>query len=41
MIELFVVHKMSVWDCAFVLSGFGILHGFEGLVVRCGLSEAA
>ena len=41
MMELMVVHKMSVCDCACVLSGFGILHGYEGLVVGCGLSEAA
>ena len=42
MIKLIVVHKIRV--CAtvrvHVLSEFGILH-YEGLVVRCGLSEAA
>ena len=41
LIELFVVHKMSVCDCACVLSGFGILHSYEGLLVSCGLSEAS
>ena len=41
MIKRIVLHKMSVCNCACVLFGFGILHGYEGLVVSCGLSEAA
>ena len=32
---------MNVCDCACVCSGFGIMHGYEGLVVSCGLSETA
>ena len=41
MIKQIVLHKMSVCDCACVLSSYGILHGYEGLVVSCVLSEAA
>ena len=38
---MIVLHKMSVCDCACGLSGFGILHYYEGFVVSCDLSEAA
>ena len=38
MINRIVLHKMSVCDCACLLSGFCILHGYDqGLVVSCSL----